>query len=120
MSNFEVYLPLALQIVVAIIIGLVMFFGSSLFGRRTSSPVKEDAYECGITAEGDARGRFPVKFFLVAILFIIFDLETVFLYPWAVSYNKLGLFGLIEMGVFILILLVGYVYIVKKGALKWD
>ncbi len=120
MSSFEIYFPLALQFVLAVIIGLAMFFGSSLFGRRTSSKVKEEAYECGIETKTDARERFPVKFFLVAILFIIFDLETVFLYPWAVSYNKLGMFGLIEMGVFILILLVGYVYIVKKGALKWD
>ncbi len=97
-----------------------MFFGSSLFGKKTYSKIKEEAYECGIAAETDARERFPVKFYLVAIMFIIFDLETVFLYPWAVSYNKLGLFGLIEMGVFIAILLVGYVYVVKKGALKWD
>jgi NADH-quinone oxidoreductase subunit A len=120
LSNFEIYFPLAIQIFIAVVIGLAMFFVSSLFGKKTYSRVKEQAYECGIEAESDSRQRFPIKFYLVAILFIIFDLETVFLFPWAVNYKSLGLFGFVEMGVFILILLVGYVYIVKKGALKWD
>ncbi len=120
MSNFEVYFPLAIQIFIAVVIGLAMFFVSSLFGKKTYSRVKEQAYECGIETESDSRQRFPVKFYMVAILFIIFDLETVFLFPWAVNYKALGLFGFVEMAVFILILLVGYVYIVKKGALKWD
>lgn len=120
MTNFEVYSPLAIQILIAIVIGLTMFFVSSLLGKKTYSRVKEQAYECGIEAESDSRQRFPVKFYMVAILFIIFDLETVFLFPWAVNFKALGLFGFVEMGIFILILLVGYVYILKKGALKWD
>ncbi|MBD3233212.1 MAG: NADH-quinone oxidoreductase subunit A, partial [candidate division Zixibacteria bacterium] len=74
----------------------------------------------GVPAVGDARQRFPIKFYLIAILFLIFDIETVFLFPWAYLYKKLGFFGLIEMGVFILILLVGYFYIIMKGALKWQ
>ncbi|MDP2961057.1 MAG: NADH-quinone oxidoreductase subunit A, partial [candidate division Zixibacteria bacterium] len=70
--------------------------------------------------EEDARGRFPVKFYLVAILFIIFDIEVAFLFPWAVIYKELKIFGLIEMGIFLLVLLIGYIYIVKKGGLKWE
>ena len=97
-----------------------MFGLSAALGRRSKGRAKDEAYECGIEPTTDTRQRFPVKFYLVAILFIIFDLETVFLYPWAVSYKQLGLFGLVEMAIFILILLVGYVYIIKKGALKWD
>lgn len=120
MQGFETYFPLAFQFALAILIGAMMFGVSALLGRRTASRVKSEAYECGIEVVEDTRHRHPVKFYLVAILFIVFDLETVFLFPWAVIYKKLGLFGLIEMAVFILILLVGFVYIVKKGALKWD
>ena len=82
--------------------------------------MKDAAYECGVPAVGDARDRIPVKFYLIAILFLLFDIEAVFLYPWAYIYRKLGFFGLIEMGVFILILLVGYIYVIKKGALRWQ
>lgn len=117
---FETYFPIAFQIFIAIVIGVAMFTVSSLLGKREKNAVKGEPYESGIKPETDARERFPVKFYLVAILFIVFDLETVFLFPWAVTYKKLGLFGLVEMSIFILILLVGYVYVVKKGALKWD
>jgi len=119
-STFETYFPLAFQVFLAVVIGAAMFIVSSLLGKRTQSKVKGEAYECGIEVTDDTRHRHPIKFYLVAILFIVFDLETVFLFPWAVSYDLLGVFGLIEMTVFILILLVGYIYIVKKGALKWD
>ncbi|MFH2055166.1 MAG: NADH-quinone oxidoreductase subunit A [bacterium] len=104
----------------ATVIGVAMFGISSFLGKRQDTKVKGEPYESGILPTTDARERFPVKFFLVAILFIVFDLETVFLFPWAVNYKMLGLFGLVEMGIFILILLVGYVYIVKKGAIKWE
>jgi NADH-quinone oxidoreductase subunit A len=104
----------------AVVIAVGMFAVSAALGKREKSAVKGEAYESGIKPVGDARERFPVKFYLVAILFIVFDLETVFLFPWAVNYEWLGLFGLIEMGIFILILLVGYVYVIKKGALRWD
>lgn len=117
---FETYFPIAFQVFMAVVIGVGMFLVSSLLGKRRSSAVKGEPYESGIKPESDARERLPVKFYLVAILFIVFDLETVFLFPWAVNFKRLGLFGLVEMGIFILILLVGYVYILKKGALKWD
>lgn len=120
MTNFVTYFPLAFQIVLAIIIGVFMFTLSALLGRRSKGFVKDEAYECGIEPVTDSRHRFPVKFYLVAILFIVFDLETVFLFPWAVTYKQLGLFGLVEMVIFMFILLVGYIYIIKKGALKWE
>ena len=78
-----------------------------------------EPYECGIKPEGDARGRFVVRFYVIAILFVIFDVEVVFLFPWAVQYKALGLFGLIEMVVFLGILIIGYIWLYKKGALEW-
>lgn len=117
---FEVYFPIFVLILVVTAVALLILGLSYLFGRRVPTKVKLSTYECGNTPIGDARGRFPVKFYLIAILFIIFDIEVVFLYPWAVIYRKLAFFGLIEMGVFLLILLVGYFYIIKKGALKWE
>ena len=117
---FEVYFPMFLLIffVVAMAAGMVGL--SYILGRRIRTKQKLSTYECGNEPFEDARGRFSVKFYLVAILFIIFDIEVVFLYPWAVIYKKLALFGLIEMGVFLLILLAGYFYIIKKGALDWE
>ena len=82
--------------------------------------IKNSPYECGIEPVGDARQRFPVKFYLVAVLFILFDIEAVFLYPWAVTFRQLGLYGLIEMALFIVILFVGYLYLLKKRALEWE
>jgi len=119
-SSFETYFPLAFQVFLAICIGAAMIIVSAVLGKKSYSKAKGEAYECGIEVHDDTRHRHPVKFYLVAILFIVFDLETVFLFPWAVNYDKLGLFGLVEMAVFILILLVGYIYIVKKGALTWE
>ena len=88
---------------------------------RPSSPsrVKLEAYECGIKALSDARGRYAVRYYIVAILFVIFDVETIFLYPWAVRYKQLGWFGVAEVAVFLGILIVGYVWAYKKGALEW-
>jgi NADH-quinone oxidoreductase subunit A len=82
-------------------------------------PEKALPYECGITPESDARGRYTVRFYVIAILFVIFDVETIFLFPWAVEYQVLGLFGLVEMLVFLGILIVGYIWIWKRGALEW-
>jgi NADH-quinone oxidoreductase subunit A len=76
-------------------------------------------YECGVPAEGDARGRYSVRFYIIAILFVIFDVETIFLFPWAVKYQELGLYGLVTMLVFLGILIVGYIWLYKKGALDW-
>ncbi|HEY5649055.1 MAG TPA: NADH-quinone oxidoreductase subunit A [Nitrospiria bacterium] len=103
-----------------------MGFGavSLLLGRLVrpsrAYKAKVSPYESGSLPYSDARNPFPMRYYIITMLFVIFDIETVFLYPWAVSFNKLGLFGLIEMVLFILILLVGYVYAWKKGALEWD
>ena len=117
---FEQYFPIFVLVTVVTIMALGMLALSYLLGRKKRTPRKMMPYECGIEPETDARERFPVKFYLVALMFIVFDIEVVFLYPWAVIYKQLALFGLIEMGIFILILMVGYVYILKKGALKWE
>jgi len=114
------YLPVAILILVALLLSGAMVAASRYVGRRVNSPGKQTPYESGMEPKGDARDRFSVKFYLVAILFILFDIEVVFLYPWAVRLKALGRFGLIEMGIFLLILLVGYLYIRGTGALDWD
>ncbi len=117
---FETLFPIIFLIAFATFIALAMVAVSIIFGRRTKGGAKGDPYESGIEPKGDTKQRFPVKFYLIAVLFILFDIEVVFLYPWAVIYKKLGMFGFIEILVFIVILLVGYFYILGKGALKWD
>ena len=117
---FEIFFPVFVLLFLALITPIIMLTIPKIFGKRESTPVKDAAYECGIPAVGDARERFPIKFSLIAILFLLFDIEAVFLYPWAYIYKKLGMFGLIEMGIFILILLIGYLYVIKKGALQWE
>lgn len=93
---------------------------SALIGRQRPTEEKLSPYECGVEPVGDARARFSVKFYLIAMLFVVFDIEVVFLYPWAVVFKSLGLFGLVEMGIFILVLLVCYVYIWKRGGFEWE
>lgn len=103
--------------------GLVVFsllLIAQSVGPKNLTPVKAEPFESGNPPKGDARVRFSVKFYLVAMLFLIFDIEVVFLYPWAILFRRLGLFGLVEMGIFLAILLVGFVYVWKKGALEWD
>lgn len=117
---FEVYFPIFALIFLVTGVAILIVGLSYLLGRRAPTKEKLAPYECGVQPIGDARGRFSVKFYLIAILFIIFDIEVVFLYPWAVIYKKLKLFGLIEMAIFLLILLAGYFYLIKKGALKWE
>src|SRR6266567_2055219 len=107
------YIAVLLVIVVALGISCAMMVLSRLLGPRHPSAVKLQPYECGITPIGGARVRFSVKFYLIAMLFILFDVEAIFLYPWAVVHRYLGLFGLVEMAVFIAILVVGYIYIWK-------
>lgn len=114
------YLPIMLLILIAIAFGLGSVVFSSLIGQKRYSKVKMAPYECGCEPIGTARDRFPIKFYLIAMLFILFDIEAVFLYPWAILYKKLGLFGLVEMGLFVVILFVGYIYVWKKGALEWE
>ena len=114
------YLPILLLVLLAILFGIGSLFLSSLLGPKKPSSLKLSPYECGCEPVGSARERFSIKFYLIAMLFILFDIEAVFLYPWSILFKRLGMFGLIEMGVFVVILLVGYIYIWKKGALEWE
>ena len=114
------FIPIFMMVVVATGFAAGTIAASYYLGRRVNTAEKLMPYECGITPVGNARDRFHTRFYLVAMLFIVFDIETVFLYPWAVVYKSLALFGLIEMLVFIAILLAGLVYVWGKGALEWD
>jgi NADH-quinone oxidoreductase subunit A len=120
------YLPLLMQICAAILLGLAMVTASWFIGRHRNTSVKLDAYECGIVSVGDARGRFSVRFYLVAVLFILFDVEAVFMMPWAIIYRQLPhitgsrLFGFWEMLVYLGFVAVGLYYIVRKGVLNWS
>jgi NADH-quinone oxidoreductase subunit A len=114
------YLPLAVFIGVAAAIGLALLVAPFLVAYRQPDPEKLSAYECGFNAFDDARMKFDVRFYLVAILFIIFDLEVSFLFPWAVAFGKLGAYGFWSMMVFLAVLTIGFVYEWKKGALEWD
>jgi len=98
---------------------VVVLVAAKLVRPAVPISTKLEAYECGIRAASDSRGRYTVRFYIVAILFVVFDVETIFLFPWAVQFKLLGLFGLLEMGIFLGILIVGYVWIWKKGALEW-
>jgi NADH-quinone oxidoreductase subunit A len=118
---FETYFPIVFLLFVSIAAGGGLYLVSKFLGRKSpESKFMDTPYECGIEPVGTTRERFPVKFYLIAILFIVFDIEVVFMYPWAVVYDRLALFGFIEMLVFIGVLLIGYVYILRSGALKWD
>ena len=114
------YVPILMFLVVAILFAGSTIAMSTFIVPRRRNPVKNSVYECGVEPVGNARSRFSVKFYLVAVLFILFDIEAVFLYPWAVAFRQLGLYGLVEMLLFIVILLVGYLYLLKKRALDWE
>jgi NADH-quinone oxidoreductase subunit A len=114
------YLPLVVFIGVAAAIGLALLIAPFLVAFQQPDPEKLSAYECGFNAFDDARMKFDVRFYLVAILFIIFDLEVAFLFPWAVAFGDLGLFGYWSMMVFLAVLTIGFIYEWKKGALEWD
>ena len=114
------YLPLVVFIGVAAGIGIALLLSAFLLAYKQPDPEKLSAYECGFNAFDDARMKFDVRFYLVAILFIIFDLEVSFLFPWAVAFRELGLFGFWSMMVFLAVLTVGFIYEWKKGALEWD
>ncbi|HUX86651.1 MAG TPA: NADH-quinone oxidoreductase subunit A [Chloroflexota bacterium] len=114
------YLPIFVLATLAVLFGLLVLGISRFVGPQHPDSQHMVPYESGITPQMSARMRFPVKFYLVAMLFIVFDIEAVFFYPWAVIYRQLRLFGFVEMIIFIAILLVGYFYLVKKGALEWD
>jgi NADH-quinone oxidoreductase subunit A len=115
----EGYLPLFVFLAAAIVFPLVLLLVARLIRPSLPNPVKLEAYECGIKAASNSRGRYTVRFYIIAILFVIFDVETVFLFPWAVRYKALGWFGVAEVAVFLAILVVGYIWAYKKGALEW-
>jgi len=116
----EQYIPIAFMILAGITFGIVMSKASEWFGPKNPTEVKLSTYESGMEPVKSARERVSVKYYMVAMLFILFDIEVVFLYPWAVNVRQLGLFGFVEMVVFIAILMLGYVYLWKKGALEWQ
>ena len=118
-ATLNSYIPVFLFIGIAFAFPIVTLLVAKLVRPQTGGAGKLSPYECGVEPESDARQRYAIRYYVVAILFVIFDVETVFLFPWAIIYKQLALFGLIEMLVFLGILIVGYVWIIKKGALDW-
>lgn len=114
------YLPIVLMFCVALGFVVVAMVGSHLLGPKRNTKIKLDSFECGIETQGNARLPFSIKYFLVAILFVLFDIEVIFMYPWAVNFKELGMLGVIEVFSFIALLLVGFYYMVSKKALKWE
>ena len=113
------YIPIFLFIGLAFLFPIVTLLLAKLIRPSTGGAGKLAPYECGVDPDSDARQRYAIRYYVVAILFVIFDVETVFLFPWAIIYKQLALFGFLEMIVFLGILIVGYVWIIKKGALNW-
>ena len=114
------YLPVLLFLAVSAVVGIALIVIGNLLGPSRPGADKLAPYECGFEALEDTRMRFDVRYYLIAILFIIFDLEIAFVFPWATVFSSLGLFGLIEMGLFLSLLVLGFVYVWKKGALEWE
>jgi NADH-quinone oxidoreductase subunit A len=119
-TNLTDYLPIALMFAFAAGFVVVTMVATHTLGPKRKSKTKLEAFECGIESQGNARVPFNIKYFLVAILFVLFDVEVIFMYPWAVNFKELGIAGLVEMVVFIVLLMVGFFYIKKKGAFKWE
>ena len=119
-SYTEVYFPVLLQGLIAMTIAGALILISFLLGKKVKNRVKDLPYECGITPTGSARERFSVKFYLVGMLFIVFDIEAVFLYPWVVVYREFKMAAFVEMLIFIVLVLAGFFYVWKKGALDWS
>ncbi|HUO35044.1 MAG TPA: NADH-quinone oxidoreductase subunit A [Candidatus Acidoferrum sp.] len=120
-SNYlDNYAPLLLMFILACGLAGALVVVSTLIGRHKRSRTKDAPYECGISPTGDAREPMPVHFYMVGLIFILFDIEAIFLYPWALVYRDLRVFGFVEMLLYIIILLAGYIFLWKKGALTWD
>ncbi len=119
-SYTEVYFPVLVQAILAMALAAGLLTASYLLGKRVRNRVKDMPYESGIVPIGDARQRFSVKFYLVGMLFILFDIEAIFLYPWVVVFRELKMFAFIEMLIFVILILSGFFYIWKKGALDWS
>lgn len=114
------YFPMVIQFIVALGFIVTTMVATHLLGPKRKSKVKMETFECGIESQGNARVPFSIKYFLVAILFVLFDVEVIFMYPWAVNFKELGTTGMVEMLVFMVLLLTGFYYIIRKGALKWE
>ena len=114
------YLPTLLFLIVATGIGIVLIVVGNVLGPKRPSADKLAPYECGFSAFENARMPFDVRYYLIAILFIVFDLEIAFVFPWALVFRELGVFGLVEMGIFLGLLVIGFVYVWKRGALEWE
>jgi NADH-quinone oxidoreductase subunit A len=114
------YGPLLLMFILAAGLAGALITASAIIGRHKRTREKDQPYECGIRPTGDARQPFSVHFYMVGLIFILFDIEAIFLYPWALIYRQLSVFGFVEMVLYIMILLVGYIFLWKKGALNWD
>ena len=114
------YLPMGIMFIIAIGFVLMVMLFTHLLGPKRKSQIKSDAFECGIEAKGNSRIPFSIKYFLVAILFVLFDVEVIFMYPWAVNFKEMGLYGFMEMLIFLALFLLGFIYIVRKGALRWE
>lgn len=114
------YSGLGIMILIGFALALVFLAGSMFLGPKNNIMTKDEIWECGTVPQGNVRHRFSVRFYIVALLFVVFDIEAVFLFPWAVLYRKLGWFGFAEMGVFLAVLAVGLGYVWKKGALEWE
>lgn len=119
-ADLNEYIPIALMFLFALGFVVVTMIATHTLGPKRKSKTKLDPFECGIESKGNARVPFNIKYFLVAILFVLFDVEVIFMYPWAVNFKDLGWRGFIEMILFIVLLMVGFFYIKKKGALKWE
>ena len=119
-SNLETFLPIVFMFIIALGFIVTSMIATHALGPKKNSAVKAEPFECGIEPIGNARTPFSIKYFLVAILFVLFDVEVIFMYPWAVKFKTLGLAGLIEMFMFMGFLVIGLLYIIKKGALKWE
>lgn len=119
-SSLAVYLPIGLMFVLAVGFVIFIMIATHSLGPKKKSKTKLESFECGIESQGNARIPFNIKYFLVAILFVLFDVEVIFMYPWAVNFKELKMTGFIEMLVFMALLLIGFFYIKKRGALKWE
>ncbi len=119
-TYFPIFIMMILALGFVVTVMVLTHIVVPMFSPKNKSNVKDESFECGIVSQGNARTPSSIKYFLVAVLFVLFDVEVIFMYPWAVNFKDLKLFGLIEMFTFIAIFLVGFFYIVKKGALNWD
>src|ERR1700759_4250594 len=115
----ELYFPILVQVVIAAVLAAALIAISYIFGKKVRNRVKDMPYESGIVPTGDARQRFSVKFYLVAMLFILFDIEAIFLYPWVVVFREFKMLAFVEMVIFVVLVLSGFLYMWKKGALDW-